>query len=259
MGNASSLLTQYHIEEVQEHCNHIFSQQEILSLYQRFCQLDINSCGFVSGEEFLSKEAYHSGKLNKSNLSDMKGSILDLLANGLSGEIPHCNNFTLLYQDDSSGEPMGFNIQVGGISKEIAEMRRLQSLNFSRNVLNGSVIEGIGQMKMLESLDLSRNNLSGVIPQGLANLTFLSVLDLSNNHLSGRIPSSTQLQCFDRPSYSYNAQLYGPPLQECPGYSPPKPHIDHGSNTNPQEHDNDEEFPYLEFYISMVIGFFVTF
>ncbi|KAK6783890.1 hypothetical protein RDI58_017344 [Solanum bulbocastanum] len=38
--------------------------------------------------------------------------ILDLSANGLSGEIPHCfNNFTLLYQDDSSGEPMGFNIQ----------------------------------------------------------------------------------------------------------------------------------------------------
>ncbi|KAH0649950.1 hypothetical protein KY284_029862, partial [Solanum tuberosum] len=129
--------------------------------------------------------------------------ILDLSTNGLSGEIPHCfNNFTLLYQDDSS---------VGGIPKEITEMRRLQSLNLSRNVLNGSVIEGIGQMKMLESLDLSRNNLSSVIPQ------------------------------------------------DCPGYFPPKPHIDHGSNTNPQEYDDDEEFPYLEFYISMVIGFFVTF
>ncbi|KAH0656975.1 hypothetical protein KY285_031857 [Solanum tuberosum] len=229
--------------------------------------------------------------------------ILDLSVNGLSGEIPHCfNNFTLLYQDDSFGEPMGFNIQglhgnpltyylyigdlliqwknpefeyknplldlmtidlssnelVGSIPKEIAEMRRLQSLNLSRNDLNGSIIEGIGQMKMLESLDLSRNNLSGVIPQGLANLTFLSVLDLSNNHLSGRIPSSTQLQCFDRSSYSYNAQLCGPPLQECPEYSPPKPHIDHGSNTNTQEHDDDEGFLYLEFYISMVIGFFVT-
>ncbi|WMV36815.1 hypothetical protein MTR67_030200 [Solanum verrucosum] len=151
------------------------------------------------------------------------------------------------------------NELVGGIPKEIAEMRRLQSLNLSRNDLNGSVIEGIDQMKMLESLDLSKNNLSGVIPQGLANLTFLSVLDLSNNHLFGRIPSSTQLQCSDRSSYSYNAQLYGHPLKECPRYSPPKPHIDHGSNTNPQEHDDDEEFPYLEFYISMVIGFFVTF
>ncbi|KAH0655011.1 hypothetical protein KY290_032617 [Solanum tuberosum] len=230
--------------------------------------------------------------------------ILDLSANGLSGEIPHCfNNFTLLYQDDSSGEPMEFQVQgfygrnsryysyigdlliqwknqeseyknpllylknidlssnelVGGIPKEIAEMRGLQSLNLSRNDLNGSVIEGIGQMKMLESLDLSRNKLSGMIPLGLANLTFLSVLDLSNNHLSGRIPSSTQLQSFDRSSYSDNAQLCGPPLQECPGYAPPRPHIDHDSNTNPQEHDDDEEFPSLEFYISMVLGFFVTF
>ncbi|KAK4713150.1 hypothetical protein R3W88_019057 [Solanum pinnatisectum] len=125
--------------------------------------------------------------------------ILDLSANGLSGEIAHCfNNFTLLYQDDSlHGNPLTYylyigdlfiqwknqeseyknpllylmtidlssNELVGGIPKEIAEMRRLQSLNLSRNDLNGSVIEGIGQMKMLESLDLSRNKLSGVIPQ----------------------------------------------------------------------------------------------
>ncbi|KAJ1700388.1 hypothetical protein LUZ63_000167 [Rhynchospora breviuscula] len=54
MGNSSSMLTQYDIEEVQEHCNHAFSQQEILSLYNRFCQLDKNSGGFVSADEFMS-------------------------------------------------------------------------------------------------------------------------------------------------------------------------------------------------------------
>ncbi|XP_078150409.1 calcium-binding EF-hand family protein [Carex rostrata] len=54
MGNSSSMLTQYDIEEVQEHCNHAFSQQEILSLYNRFCQLDRNSGGFVSTDEFMS-------------------------------------------------------------------------------------------------------------------------------------------------------------------------------------------------------------
>ncbi|XP_054822192.1 uncharacterized protein LOC129320667 isoform X2 [Prosopis cineraria] len=54
MGNSSSMLTQYDIEEVQEHCNHTFTQQEIVSLYQRFCQLDRNSCGFISSDEFLS-------------------------------------------------------------------------------------------------------------------------------------------------------------------------------------------------------------
>ncbi|KAM7252652.1 hypothetical protein ACFE04_008161 [Oxalis oulophora] len=54
MGNTSSMLTQYDIEEVQEHCTNVFSQQEIISLYQRFCQLDRNGGGFISAEEFLS-------------------------------------------------------------------------------------------------------------------------------------------------------------------------------------------------------------
>ncbi|CAN1166832.1 Calcineurin subunit B [Linum perenne] len=54
MGNSSSMLTQYDIEEVQEHCYHAFSQQEIVSLYQRFCQLDRSSGGFISADEFLS-------------------------------------------------------------------------------------------------------------------------------------------------------------------------------------------------------------
>nr|AUT14026.1 membrane-localized LRR receptor-like protein [Nicotiana benthamiana] len=225
--------------------------------------------------------------------------ILDLSANGLSEQC--FNNFTLLHQENGSGESMNFSVQydymprsylyignllvqwknqeaeyknpllylkaidlssnklVGGIPKEIAEMRGLKSLNLSRNDLNGSIIEGIGQMKMLESLDLSRNQLSGMIPKDLANLTFIGVLDLSNNHLSGRIPSSTQLQTFERSSYSGNAKLCGPPLQECPGYAPPSPRIDHNSNMNPQELDDDDDFPSLEFYISMVLGFFVAF
>ncbi|KAK4774219.1 hypothetical protein SAY87_029238 [Trapa incisa] len=53
MGNTSSMLTQYDIEEVQEHCKHAFSQQEIVSLYQRFCQLDRNGGGFILTDEFL--------------------------------------------------------------------------------------------------------------------------------------------------------------------------------------------------------------
>lgn len=178
----------------------------------------------------------------------------DLLVQWKNQESEYKNALLYLKSIDLSSNKL-----VGGIPKEIAEMRGLRSLNLSRNDLNGSVIKGIGQMKMLESLDLSRNQLSGMIPQGLANLTFLSVLDLSNNHLSGRIPSSTQLQSFDNSSYSGNAQLCGPPLQECPGYAPPSPHTDRGSNTNAQEHDDDEEFLSLEFYISMVLGFSIAF
>ncbi|KAM6579756.1 uncharacterized protein LOC115694855 isoform X1 [Cannabis sativa] len=62
MGNGSSMLTQYDIEEVQHHCSNtceyksfcFVSQQEIVSLYQRFCQLDRNGGGFVSADELLS-------------------------------------------------------------------------------------------------------------------------------------------------------------------------------------------------------------
>ncbi|XP_004303278.1 PREDICTED: calcineurin subunit B-like isoform 2 [Fragaria vesca subsp. vesca] len=54
MGSTSSMLTQYDIEEVQEHCHNLFSQQEIVSLYKRFCQLDRNAKGFISADEFLS-------------------------------------------------------------------------------------------------------------------------------------------------------------------------------------------------------------
>lgn len=32
----------------------VVSQQEIVSLYQRFCQLDRSGGGFISAEEFLS-------------------------------------------------------------------------------------------------------------------------------------------------------------------------------------------------------------
>ncbi|KAK4427973.1 Calcineurin subunit B [Sesamum alatum] len=54
MGSASSVLTQYDIEEVEEHCDHLFTQQEIVCLYERFCQLDKNAKGFISADEFLS-------------------------------------------------------------------------------------------------------------------------------------------------------------------------------------------------------------
>ncbi|XP_012856247.1 PREDICTED: calcineurin subunit B-like [Erythranthe guttata] len=54
MGSASSMLTQYDIELVQEHCNYLFGQQEIVCLYKRFCQLDRNAKGFISADEFLS-------------------------------------------------------------------------------------------------------------------------------------------------------------------------------------------------------------
>ncbi|KAL2481100.1 Calcium-binding EF-hand family protein [Abeliophyllum distichum] len=73
MGNTSSMLTQYDIEEVQEHCNNTFSQQEIVSLYQRFCQLDRNGCGFISADEFMSVPEFAVNPLSQRLLRMLDG------------------------------------------------------------------------------------------------------------------------------------------------------------------------------------------
>ncbi|XP_020177696.2 uncharacterized protein [Aegilops tauschii subsp. strangulata] len=73
MGNASSMLTQYDIEEVQEHCSYLFSQQEIVSLYERFCQLDRSAKGFVAEDEFLSIPEYSTNPLSQRLLRMVDG------------------------------------------------------------------------------------------------------------------------------------------------------------------------------------------
>ncbi|KAK3020490.1 hypothetical protein RJ639_045740 [Escallonia herrerae] len=73
MGNASSMLTQYDIEEVQHHCNNLFSQQEIVSLYQRFCQLDRTAKGFISADEFLSVPEFAMNPLSQRLLRMVDG------------------------------------------------------------------------------------------------------------------------------------------------------------------------------------------
>uniref|UniRef100_M1B4B8 Calcineurin n=1 Tax=Solanum tuberosum TaxID=4113 RepID=M1B4B8_SOLTU len=73
MGNASSMLTQYDIEDVQDHCDHLFAQQEIVSLYQRFCQLDRNSKGFISADEFLSVPEFAMNPLSQRLLKMVDG------------------------------------------------------------------------------------------------------------------------------------------------------------------------------------------
>ncbi|XP_031388008.1 calcineurin subunit B-like isoform X1 [Punica granatum] len=73
MGSASSMLTQYDIEEVQEHCDHLFSQQEIVSLYERFCQLDRNAKGFISADEFLSVPEFAMNPLSQRLLKMVDG------------------------------------------------------------------------------------------------------------------------------------------------------------------------------------------
>ncbi|KAG5594273.1 hypothetical protein H5410_035505 [Solanum commersonii] len=202
---------------------------------------------------------YGKDTINHRRLQSLR--ILDLSKKWIIREIPHCfNNFTL-YRDDSYGEPMGFDIQglhgnpltyylyIGDLliqwKNQESEYKNpllyLMTIDLSSNELVGSIPKEIAEMRRLQSLNLSRNDLNGIFIEGISQMKMLESLDLSRNNLFGVIPHDLANLTF------------------CPRYSPPKPHIDHGSNTNPQEHDDDEEFPYLEFYLSMVIGFFVTF
>nr|APB03094.1 calcineurin subunit B-like protein [Antirrhinum majus] len=73
MGSASSMLTQYDIEEVEEHCDYLFTQQEIVSLYKRFCQLDRNGKGFISSDEFLSVPEFAMNPLSQRLLKMVDG------------------------------------------------------------------------------------------------------------------------------------------------------------------------------------------
>ncbi|PHT76056.1 hypothetical protein T459_19578 [Capsicum annuum] len=117
--------------------------------------------------------------------------ILDLSANGLSGKIPHCfNNFTLLYLDNSSGDPMEFIVQgfygkyprsysyIGDLlvqwKNQESENRNpllyLKTIDLSSNELVGGIPEEIAEMRGLKSLNLSRNDLNGTLIVGIGQM-----------------------------------------------------------------------------------------
>jgi hypothetical protein len=74
------------------------SQQEIVSLYERFCQLDRSAKGFVSEDEFLSIPEFSTNPLSQVRLPYLSGSHLPILllfvAGSISGEPSLC--FSLL-------------------------------------------------------------------------------------------------------------------------------------------------------------------
>ncbi|KAJ3695514.1 hypothetical protein LUZ60_000891 [Juncus effusus] len=73
MGITSSFLTQHDLEEVEEHCQYLFSQLEIVALYERFCQLDRNSKGYLSSDELLSIPEFSLNPLSQRLLKIVDG------------------------------------------------------------------------------------------------------------------------------------------------------------------------------------------
>ncbi|XP_027922800.1 receptor-like protein EIX2 [Vigna unguiculata] len=223
--------------------------------------------------------------------------IFDLSLNNLSGQIPACiNNFTsmvnktfssdygshdyfIYISDFKSYRQYNLNvflmwkgseqifktiellllkgIDLSGnnfsaeIPVEIENLVELVSLNLSRNNFIGQIPSNIGNLKSLEFLDLSRNQFIGSIPLSLAQIDRLTMLDLSHNHLSGVIPTGTQLQSFNASSYEDNLNLCGPPLEKlC---------IHDGLSQDPIFEIDEYSLFGHEFYISMTLGFTITF
>ncbi|WVZ15263.1 hypothetical protein V8G54_012829 [Vigna mungo] len=225
--------------------------------------------------------------------------LLDLSQNNLSGEIPNCiKNFSSMAQTTSLRDYRGHQYLVityytsdnylhhlnailmwkgskqmftniglsllksidlsnnqlsGEIPKEIEGLFGLVSLNLSRNQLKGKIPSNVGKLTSLEFLDLSQNQLVGSIPSSLAEIDRLTMLDLSHNYLSGKIPTGTQLQSFDASNYEDNVDLCGPPLKKLciGGVARQEPIV--------KFQDDDNLIFDREYYISMTIGFVISF
>ncbi|KAH0724636.1 hypothetical protein KY290_000421 [Solanum tuberosum] len=146
---------------------------------------------------------------------------------------------------------MSSNNLSGDIPISVTHLAGLRSFNLSKNNLTGRIPNDIGDMKVLESVDLSENQLYGQIPQSFSSLSTLSYLNLSDNNFSGMIPLSTQLQSFDPTSFQGNKLCGLPLLVNC---SP-------DGNIPNHEYEDDESDKYEVdwFYISMAIGFALSF
>nr|GMC79033.1 receptor-like protein 12 [Ipomoea batatas] len=180
---------------------------------------------------------------------------LGLRGNQLQGVLPESiGKLSMLEQlDASSNSLQGI---VRRVPHSLGSLSLLRSLHLRNNHLTGKIFSTIYQMENLEVLDLSKNHLFGAIPIGLASLNYLAVLDLSNNSLSGKIPTGTQLQSFSASFYAGNSGLCGDPLPKC---SPDAPPQNNNNNNNHNDYEEGDDFLDQGFYISMVLGFSLSF
>ncbi|WRX15168.1 Leucine-rich repeat - like 10 [Theobroma cacao] len=109
-------------------------------------------------------------------------SVLSLRGNSFVGQFPlgRQNKSTLTSLDISDNHLDGHlptNI--------ILVLPELYKFNASSNQFSGNILPSLGELKNLQSLDLSNNLLSGVVPVDLTQNSPLWYLNLSNNSLHG--------------------------------------------------------------------------
>ena len=135
--------------------------------------------------------------------------VCSLASNQLSGSLPASLPPGLMMLDVADNSLTGYHpdavLQLGqlrylnlsrnalegpllGTPHGLSRLRRLQSLDASRNRLSGGLPEDVGLLPDLQVLRLEKNELSGPLPDGLSQLARLQVLTLGNNALSGALP-----------------------------------------------------------------------
>ncbi|ORX45752.1 L domain-like protein [Piromyces finnis] len=109
---------------------------------------------------------------------------LELMNNGLMGEIPSCiTSLTSLEYLNLSD-----NALTGSIPMDIENLSSLKELTLSKNNLTGEFPESLGNIGSLTGLFIDSNQLSGELPHSLDNLFSIKSFDVSDNQFSGDLP-----------------------------------------------------------------------
>ena len=77
---------------------------------------------------------------------------------------------------------------TGVLPIEVGNLKNVEQLDISENMMFGTIPTTLGSCVKLELLAMRRYFFQGVIPSSFESLNGIKVLDLSNNNLSGNIP-----------------------------------------------------------------------
>ncbi|CAJ1948376.1 unnamed protein product [Sphenostylis stenocarpa] len=154
-------------------------------------------------------------KLNGSIPSEIEGAIslseMRLQKNFLGGRIPaqieKCSELTFLLQ---------FLLIIFSSCISLEWYR-----NLSHNKLIGSIPSAIANLTKLQNVDFSWNELSGSLPKELTNISNLFSFNVSYNHLQGELPVGGFFNTISPSSVSGNPLLCGSVVnQSCPSVHP---------------------------------------